>query len=93
MLLPERFHQENSKLSDIDKICGTLTMNITINIAILAAQEIIYRNRQKGGTLVSAQVKRKLYNQMIKESLLAKVSLDQQNFYIKWDSIENGLCS
>ena len=65
--------------------------NITINTVILAAQEIIYRNRQIGGTLVLAQVRRKLYNQMIKE--LAKYSLDQQNFHKKWDSIEDDLCS
>ena len=51
------------------------------------AQEIIYRNRQIGGTLVLAQVRRKLYNQMIKENSLAKFSLEQQN----WDSIEDDL--
>ena len=33
------------KLSDVDKIFGMLPMNITINTVILAAQEIIYRNR------------------------------------------------
>ena len=83
------------KLSDIDKILvfGTLPMNITINTVILAAQEIIYRNRQIGVTLVLAQVRRKLYNQMIKENLLAKISLDQHNFHEKWDSIEDDLCS
>ena len=68
-------------------------MNTTINTVILAAQEIIYRNRQIGGTLVLAQVRRKLYNQMIKENLLAKFSLDQQNFHKKWNSIEDDLCS
>ena len=62
-------------------------MNITINTVILVAQEIIYRNRQIGGTLVLAQVRRKLYNQMIKENSLAKFSLVQQN----WDSIEDDL--
>ena len=81
------------KLSDIDKIFGTLPMNITINTVILAAQDIIYRNRQIGVTLVLAQVRRKLYNHMIKENLLAKISLDQQNFHTKWDSIEDDLCS
>ena len=49
-------------------------MNITINTVILAAQEIIYRNSQVDGTLVLAQVIRKLYNQMIKENLLATFS-------------------
>ena len=82
------------KLSDIDKIFGTLPMNITINTVILAAQEIIYRHRQIGGTLVLAQVRRKLYNQMIKENLLAKFSFYlQQNFHKKWDSMEDDLCS
>ena len=41
-------------------------MNITINTVILAAQEIIYRKRQIGGTLALTHVRRKLYNQMIK---------------------------
>ena len=45
------------KLSDVDKIFGMLPMNITINTVILAAQEIIYRNRQIGGTLALAQVR------------------------------------
>ena len=58
-------------------------MNTTINTVILAAQEIIYRNRQIGGTLVLAQVRRKLCNQMIKENLQAKFSLEQQNFHKK----------
>ena len=30
------------KLSDTDKIVGTLPMNITVNTVILGAQEIIY---------------------------------------------------
>ena len=45
------------------------------------------------GTLVIAQVRRKLYNQMIKENVLAKVSLDIQNFHKKGYSIEDDLCS
>ena len=81
------------KLSDVDKIFGMLPMNITIITVILAAQEIIYRNREIGGTLALAQVRRKLYNQMIKEYLLAKFSSDQQNFHKKWDPIEDDLIS
>ena len=69
------------KLSDVDKMLGTLPMNITINTVILAAQ-IIYRNRQISGTLALAQVKRKLYNQMIKENLLAKLT-SQYNLHKK----------
>ena len=88
-----RVIDRNFKLSYIDKIFGTLRMNNTTNTVILSAQEIIYRNRQIGGTLVLAQVRRKLYNQMIKENLLAKFSLDQQNFHKKWNSIEDDLCS
>ena len=76
-----------------DKISGMLPMNITINTVMLVAHEIIYRNRQIGGTLALAQVRRKLYNQMIKEHLLVKFSSDQQNFHIKWDSIEDDLIS
>ena len=81
------------KLSDVDKIFGMLPMNITINTVILAAQEIIYRSRQIGGTLALAQVRHKRYNQMIKEHLLAKFSLEQQNFHKNWDSIEDDLIS
>ena len=65
--------------STSNKIFGTLPMNLTINTVILAAQEIIYRDNlimQIGGTLVLAPVRRKLYNQMIKENLLA-------NFFIR----------
>ena len=44
------------KLSDVDEICGTLPMNITLNtVLILAAREIIYRKKHIGGTLVRAQ--------------------------------------
>ena len=71
------------KPSDVDKISGTLQMNITIKTVILSAQEIIYRTRQTGSTLALAQVRRKLYTQMIKEHLLANFVLDQQNFYKK----------
>ena len=83
------------KLSDVDKIIGTLPINITISTVILAAQEIIFRNRQTDGTLVIVvvEVRHKLYNQMIKENLLAKVSLDKQNFHKKCDSLEDDLCS
>ena len=58
------------KLSDEDKIFGTLPINITINTVSLAAQEIIYRNWQQhvGGTLALAQVRRKFYNQMMREN-------------------------
>ena len=35
-----------------------------------------------------APVRCKLYDQMIKEHLLANFSLDKQNFHKKWDSIE-----
>ena len=68
-------------------------MNITANTVILAAQEIIYRNRQIGGTPALAQVRRKLYNQMIKENLRTRYSLDKQNFHKRWDSIEGDLCN
>ena len=81
------------KLSDGDKIFGTLPMNITIHTVILVAQEIIYRSRQIGGILALTQVRRKLYDQMTGESLLAKFSLDQQNFHKNCDSIENDFCS
>ena len=85
------------KLSDVDKIYGMLPMNITINTVILAAQEITYRNRQIGGTLALARklynVRRKLYNEVIKEHLLAKFSSDQQHFHKMWDSIEDDLIS
>ena len=54
---------------------------ISIHTVLLAAQEIIYRNRQIDCTLALAQVRRMLYNQMIKESYLAKFSLDTQNFH------------
>ena len=57
----------------------TLKLAITINTVILAAQEIIFRNG--------------LYNEIINENLLDKVSLDKQNFHKKWDSIEDDLCS
>ena len=56
-------------------------MNITINTVILAAQEVIYRNRHIGGTLELAQVRHKLYNQMIDEQFSAKSSLVTQNFH------------
>ena len=69
------------KLSDMDKIFGTVPMNIAIDTVILAAHEKIYRNRQRGGTLALVQVRRKLYSQMIKENILAKFSLDQHNFH------------
>ena len=39
------------KLLDGDMIFGALPMNITIDTLISAAQEIIYRNGQLGGTL------------------------------------------
>ena len=80
-------HQENKRDT------ATLFINITINTVILAAQEIIYRNRQIGGTLALAQVRQKHYNQMIKEHSLAKFSSDQHNFHNKWDSIEDDLIS
>ena len=66
-------------------------MTITVNSVILAAHEIIYRNMQISGTLALTQVRRMLYNQMIKEDLLAYFSLDQQNFHKKWNSIEDDL--
>ena len=58
------------RLSDEDKIFGTLPINITINTVSLAAQEIVYRNWQLhvGGTLALAQVRRKFYNQMMREN-------------------------
>ena len=63
-------------------------MNIIINIVILATQEIIYRNRQIGGTLTLAEVRR-----MIKENLLVKFSFAKQNFNTKWDLIEDYRCN
>ena len=59
-------------------------MNISTYTEILATQEIIHRNKQIGGTLSIVQVRRKLYNQIIKENLLAKFSLAKQNFHVKW---------
>ena len=56
-------------------------MNITINTLILAAQEIINRYRQIGGALALAQVRHKLYNQMIDEQCSSKSSLETQNFH------------
>ena len=56
------------KPSDVDMIFGSIPMNITIHNAILAAQEITFRNRQSGGTLALAQMRYKLYSQMIIES-------------------------
>ena len=75
------------KHSDVDKIFGTLPMNIPVNTVILGCQEIIYRNRQKGGNLALAQMRHKLYEQKIKENLylLAKFSPDKQHFHKKWD--------
>ena len=70
-----RVIDRQSKLSYLDKIFGVLPMNITINTVILAAQEIIYRNRQEGDTFVVVQLRRKLYIQMIIEHLLSKVSI------------------
>ena len=40
---------------------------------------------------VRQNIERKLYYQMIKENLLAKFSLDQQNLHKKCDSIEDDL--
>ena len=68
-------------------------MSITINTVVSGAQKIIYRNRQTGDTLAIAQVRRKLDNEIIKEHLPAKLSLDQQNFHTKWDSIVDDLFS
>ena len=45
------------KLSDVNDNFGTLPMNITLNTVSLAAQEMFYRNRHKGGTLVIAQLR------------------------------------
>ena len=44
--------------------------------------------------LASAQVRRKLYNQSIKDNSLAKFLLDEQNKFPlkKWDSLEDELC-
>ena len=83
--------ERHFKLSDEDKISGTLPMNINIDTVISAPHEIIYRNRQTGDTLAIAQVRCKLYDQIIKEHLPAKPSLDQQNFHKKWDSIVDDL--
>ena len=60
-------------------IFGNLLMKITINTLISAAQKIIYRNMQNVVLLASAQVRRKLYNQSIKDNSLAKFLLDEQN--------------
>ena len=68
-------------------------MDITINTVIIAAQEIIYRNRQIDCTLALKQVRRKLYNQMIEESFLAKFSIDKQNFNREWFYNEDDLYS
>ena len=72
-------------------------MNITINTVILGAQEIIYRNRQTGGTLAMGPVRRKrdasFINLVIRENFQAKVSSDQQNFHIQWNSIGDDFCS
>ena len=73
------------KLSDVDKIFGTLPMNIKVNTVILATKEITYRNRKIGPTLALAEVRCKLYYQMIKEILLAKFPLDRHNCLEKWD--------
>ena len=79
----------NFKLSDVDKIFGTLPIDITMNTVILAAKGIFYRN----GQIVLVQVRRKLYNQMIKEKLLAKLTLDKQIFHKKWDSTVYDICN
>ena len=71
MLDKERIDRQ-VKLSDVDNICGTIPMNITVNTVILAAEEF-YRNRPICVTLALAQLRRKLYNQTIKETLLAKI--------------------
>ena len=68
------------KLSDVDKIFGTLPMNSTISTMILTRQEMIYRNRQVCGTLGLALVRHKLYNQTINRNTW-QLSLDKQNFH------------
>ena len=83
----------NYKLSYVDRIFGTLQMYTTINTVILAAHQTIYINMQIGDTLTLARVRRKLYNQMIEENVVAKFSLDKQNFHKKLVSIENDLCN
>ena len=55
------------KFSDVDKIFGNLPMNITTNTTNFAAHEMIHRDTQILSTLALAQVKGKLYNQIIKE--------------------------
>ena len=52
-----------------------------------------YGNRQIRGTLALAHVRRTLYYQMIKENLLAKFSLDQQNVHKRCVFIEDDLCN
>ena len=50
-MLDKRGIDRHFKRLHVDKIFGTLPMNITINTVILATQEIIDRTRQIGGTL------------------------------------------
>ena len=83
----------NLKLSDVDKSFGTLPKNIAIDTVILAAQDIIYRNRKKGGTLAMGPVRRKLYNQIIKENILSKFSSDKYNLQKMLDSIKDDICN
>ena len=68
-------------------------MNIIINTVILAAQEIIYRVRKWVElSQYLTQVRRKLYNQMIMENLLAKLLINKQNSHKTLDSNEDDLC-
>ena len=55
------------KLSDVEKIFGADVQKPTINAIIMATKEVIYRKRQGIGFPYIIDIKRILFNQMIKE--------------------------
>ena len=60
-------------MSNVDKVVGTLPMNITTYTVIKAAREIVYRKIPLGGTLAVAQARRIFYNQMFQKTILNQI--------------------
>ena len=53
--------------------------------------EVIYKRRQGNGIPNILDMKRVLYNQMIKERVVISSEVEESNFWNKWGSIEQDL--
>ena len=75
------------KISDIDKIMGTGSLEDITDKTILATKNFIYRNRQKGKPYRLAEVKACLKSQMLVEEYHANITGNDQTFLSTWESI------